>query len=101
MIEEVVNSILQAEDAAKDRISDAEEQAGEIVALAETEAAAFKKQQAAENKKLFAEAMKRADELAESKAEKRLAELNAESDKQALQYEKNIDKAVKIIIEAD
>jgi len=101
VIEEVVNSILQAEDAAKDRISDAEEQAGEIVALAETEAAAFKKQQAAENKKLFAEAMKRADELAESKAEKRLAELNAESDKQALQYEKNIDKAVKIIIEAD
>ncbi len=101
MIEEVVNSILQAEDVAKDRIEEAETKAGEIVALAETEVAAFKKEQAAENKKLFAEAMKRADELAESKAEKRLAELNAESDKQASQYEKNIGKAVKIIIEAD
>lgn len=100
MIEEVVNSILEAEDVAKRRIAEAEAKANEIVANAEVEAAAYKKQQAAELKKQFAQSMKQADELAEQKAAERLAELNLEADKQTAVYAKNTDKAVKIIIEA-
>lgn len=101
MIEEVINSILDAEDVAKRRVEEAEAKAAEIVANAEAETAAYKKQQAAANKDNFAEAMKQADRLAEQEAAKRLAELNAETDKLTANYVKNIDKAVKIIIEAD
>lgn len=100
MIEEVVNSILEAEDVAKRRIADAEAKANDIVAAAEIEVAAYKKQLAYDNKKAFAEALKQADELAGIKAQERLAELNAQTDKQTAAYSKNIDKAVKLIIEA-
>ena len=101
MIEEVVNSILEAEDVAKRRIAEAEAKANEIIAAAEIEVAAYKKQQSADNKKAFADKMKAADELAESKAAARLAELNAETDKQTAVYAKKTDKAVKIIVEAN
>lgn len=100
MIEEVINSILDAEDVAKRRVDEAEIKASEIVAQAETEVALYKKQQASANKSTFTEAIKQADKLAENKAAERLAELNAQTDKQMEQYVKNIDKAVKIIIEA-
>lgn len=100
MIEEVVNSILEAEDVAKRRIAEAEVKANEIVAAAEIEVAAYKKQQASDNKKSFAESLKQADELADKKAQARLDELKAQTDKQTSAYSKNIDKAVKLIIEA-
>ena len=101
MIEEVVNSILDAEDVAKHRIAEAEAKAGDIVAAAEAEASAYKKAQAAENKITFADKMKAADSLAEQKAAERLAELNKKTDEQVSAYSKNVDKAVKIIIEAN
>ena len=101
MIEEVINSILDAEDVAKRRVEEAEQKAAEIVANAEAEVAAYKKQQATENKPDFSAALKQADALAETKAAERLAELNARTDKQTANYVKNIDKAVKIIIEAN
>lgn len=101
MIEEVVNSILEAEDVAKRRIEQAEAQAAEIVSNAEQDASAYKKQQATLSKKQFADKMKTADELSEQKASARLAELNAETDKQISTYAKNVDKAVKIILEAN
>ena len=101
MIEEVVNSILEAEDEAKRRIAEAESKAAEIVANAEQEALSFKKNEAANNKKLYAEQMKNADELAEQQASKRLAELNAVADKESGKYAQNVNKAVKIIIEAN
>lgn len=100
MIEEVVNSILEAEDVAKRRVAEAEAKANEIVAAAEVAVATYKKQVVSDNKKSFAEQMKQADELADTKASERLAELNAQTDKQTAAYSKNIDKAVKIIIEA-
>ena len=99
MIEEVVNSILEAEDVAKRRIAEAEAKAAEIEA--EAEVSALKKQQAAFAKRDFAEQIKKAEELADDKAAKRLAELNGEADRQTADYAKNIDKAVKIIIEAN
>lgn len=100
MIETVVNSILEAEDEAKRRIEQAQARASEIVAAAEAEAATYKKKEAQDNKKFFAELLQKADEAAESKARERLAELNAETDKELVKCAKNTDKAVKIIIEA-
>lgn len=101
MIEEVINSILDAEDVAKRRVQEAEAKAVEILAQAEAEVSAYKKQQASENKTLFAEQMKQAEAVAEAKSNERLAELNQHTDKQTANYVKNIDKAVKIIIEAN
>ena len=99
MIEEVVNSILEAEDLAKKRVAEAERKAGEIVSSAEIEAALRKKQAVAANKKAYAEAMKQADEQAAVQANERLAELNSSSDREIAAYSKNIDKAVQIIME--
>ncbi len=99
MIEEVVNSILEAEDLAKKRVAEAERKAGEIVASAEIEAELRKKQAVAANKKAYAEAMKQADEQAAVQANERLAELNSASDSEIAAYSKNIDKAVQIIME--
>lgn len=101
MIEEVVNSILEAEDVAKRRIEEAQAKANEIVAAAEVKAAEFKKQQTLENKQRFAAAVKQADEQASERASSRLAELNKQTDGEISTYAKNIDKAVKIILEAN
>lgn len=101
MIEEVINSILDAEDAAKRRVEEAEAKAAEIVAQAEAEISSYKKQQAALNKAAFADAVKQADKLAEQKASERLAQLNADTDKETAKYVKNVDKAVKLIVEAN
>lgn len=100
MIEEVINSILDAEDVAKRRVAEAENKANEIVASAEAEASAYKKQKALSNKEYFAQAMRQADILADKRAEERLAELNGQTDEQVSLYAKNVDKAVKLIIEA-
>jgi len=99
MIEEVVNSILEAEDVAKKRISEAEQKAAEIVSAAEIEAEQNKKQAVAENKTAFLERMKEADKKAEQQAAKRLAELNSQSDAEIAAFAKNTEKAVKIILE--
>ncbi|MCM1195338.1 MAG: hypothetical protein NC099_04975 [Corallococcus sp.] len=101
MIEEVVNSILEAEDVAKKRIAEAEQKASEIVAAAEIEAEQLKKQAAKNNKALFAEKTAEADKYSEEQANNRLKELNSATDKEIAVYRKNIDKAVKVIIEAE
>ena len=79
----------------------AEAKAAEIVAQAEAEISSYKKQQAALNKAAFADAVKQADKLAEQKASERLAQLNADTDKETAKYVKNVDKAVKLIVEAN
>ena len=101
MIEEIVSSILDAEDVAKRRVEEAEAKANEIVARAEAEIAAYKKSEAVSNKAAFAEAMRQADKLAEDRANERLTELNAQADRETANYAKNVDKAVRIIIEAE
>ena len=99
MIEEVVNSILEAEDVAKKRIAEAEQRAAEIVSAAEIESEQNKKQASLQNKAVFAPQMKESEAAAERKAAARLAELNAETDKEIAAYAKNTDKAVKLILE--
>lgn len=100
MIEEVVNSILEAEDAAKNRIAEAEKQAGEIIAAAEVNAEKKRKEITAHNKALFAEKIKESELTARQEADKRLDALKKEADAQINGYAKNVDKAVKIILES-
>ena len=99
MIEEVVNSILEAEDEAKNRIENAERQAGEIVSNAEAEADKLKKQAAASNKEYLNKKLSAADEQALQEARKTLEELTAKADEEMSDLEKRIANTAKIILE--
>ena len=99
MIEEVVNSILEAEDVAQKRIEAAKQTANDIVSAAETEADNFKKQTSARNKDTFVEGMRRVEQQATENADSTRKEMNAQADAEMAKYEKNVDKAVKIILE--
>lgn len=99
MIEQTVNSIIEAEDEAKRRIAAAEVKAAEILNEGELAAEAMRKQDAADNKKIVAQANAAADKLAADKAAEYLAEANAAADSEATAYAANVDKAVKIILE--
>lgn len=100
MIEEVVNSILEAEDVAKQRVADAEAKASEIVAAAEAEADGIKKQASLNNKEYLNAKLAEADAEAERIAQELLAELNAKTDAEISELEKGIPDAVKIILES-
>ena len=100
MIEEVVNSILEAEDVAKRRVEAAEVKAGEIVAQAEMQAEALKKRAAQSNKEYQAKSLAQADAEAERKAAELLAELNAKTDSELTVLDKRTSKAVKVILES-
>ena len=100
MIEEVVNSILEAEDVAKRRVEDAEARASEIVAQAEIQAEALKKKAAQNNKEFQAKILSDADAEAERKARELLTELNAKTDGEMTEIEKRIAKTVKVILES-
>lgn len=99
MIEEVVNSILEAEDVAQKKIAEAKQEANSIVTFAETEADKFKKQSSSNNKAIFAEKSRQIDVKARDGANQVLANLNAQTDKEMANYQKNVDAAVKIILE--
>lgn len=99
MIEEVVNSIIEAEDAAAQKIADAKNRANDIIADAEIRTAEFRKQKSAENKAIFAGKSKEIQLNAEKKSAEELSELNVLADKEVADYEKNVDAAVKIILE--
>ncbi len=99
MIEEVVNSILEAEDLAEQKVAEAKAQANDIVATAETNADLLKKQRSQENKAYFVATCKKIDDECNEQAQKCLDELNAQTDAEISAYEKNVDKAVKIILE--
>ena len=99
MIEEVVNSILEAEDVAQKRIDAAKLTADDIVSAAEQEADNFKKQTSASNKENFAAGVRDIEQQSTQNADRMLKELNAQADKEMEKYEKNVDKAVKIIFE--
>ena len=99
MIEEVVNSILEAEDEAKKRVENAEREAGEIVAKAEIEADRLKKSAAINNKAYLNEKLADADEEAAKEARRILTELNAKTDSEMSEVEKRIANTAKIILE--
>lgn len=100
MIEQTVNSILEAEDEAKRRISEAENKAAEVLNNGELAVEALRKQAAADNKAFVAEAQAAADKLAAEKAAEYLAKQNAAADAENKTYAVNVDKAVKTILES-
>lgn len=100
MIEEVVNSILQAEDTAKQRIQQAENKAAEIINAAEIAAEQIKKQAVADNKAFVAEQGKAIDDEVKAQAEAFLQQRSAEVDNEIKHYQRNVDKAVKLILES-
>ena len=99
MIEEVVNSILQAEDVAKERVAEAEARASQIVALADIQAEENAKAAAAENKRHYQQVIADAEQSASEQSEELLSRLNAESDKEIEKFRANKQKAVNIILE--
>lgn len=99
MIEQTVNSILEAEDEAKRRIADAEQRAAQIVNDGEIAAEAVRKTAAEQNKAYFAQQSAAIDVDAAAQAAAELARLNAESDTENKAYQANVDKAVQIILE--
>ncbi len=100
MIEQTVNSILEAEDEAKRRIVEAESKAAEVLNNGELAVEAIRKQAAADNKAFVAEAQAAADKLAAEKAAEYLAKQNAAADAENKTYAVNVDKAVKTILES-
>lgn len=100
MIEQTVNSILEAEDEAKRRIAEAESKAAEVLNNGELAVEALRKQAAADNKAFVAEAQAAADKLAAEKAAQYLAKQNAAADAENKTYAVNVDKAVKTILES-
>lgn len=100
MIEQTVNSILEAEDEAKRRIAEAESKAAEVLNNGELAVEALRKQAAADNKTFVAEAQAAADKLAAEKAAEYLAKQNAAADAENKTYAVNVDKAVKTILES-
>lgn len=100
MIEQTVNSILEAEDEAKRRIVEAESKAAEVLNNGELAVEALRKQAAADNKAFVAEAQAAADKLAAEKAAEYLAKQNAAADAENKTYAVNVDKAVKTILES-
>ncbi len=100
MIEEVVNSILQAEDAAKEKIADAEKRASQIVSFADLQAEEKQREASLEIKAHYKKVIADAEKIAEEQSAELLARLNEESDKEAENYRKNTQKAVKIILES-
>lgn len=100
MIEQTVNSILEAEDEAKRRIAEAESKAAEVLNNGELAVEALRKQAAADNKAFVAEAQAAADKLAAEKAAEYLAKQNAAADAETKTYAVNVDRAVKTILES-
>lgn len=100
MIEQTVNSILEAEDEAKRHIAEAESKAAEVLNNGELAVEALRKQAAADNKAFVAEAQAAADKLAAEKAAEYLAKQNAAADAENKTYAVNVDKAVKTILES-
>ncbi|MCH5156458.1 MAG: hypothetical protein J1G02_01110 [Clostridiales bacterium] len=100
MIEEVVNSILEAEDVAKRRVADAEVKAGEIIAQAEMQAESMKRNATQSNKEYQAQRLSQADAQAEKEADKLLDELKAKTDSELSVLEKRVEKTVKVILES-
>ena len=99
MIEEVVTSIVEAEETAKSRVATAEEQASQTVIDAEKLAETNLKKASEENKAYQLEQISKAEAVANDKAKQALTEANAQTDVEMAKYQANVEKAVSAILE--
>ena len=99
MIEEVVTSILDAEDKAKAMVAAAEENATQVVVDAEKLAESKLKQASEDNKAYQVAQVSKAEADASAQASVALAQAKAETDEEMTKYVANVDKAVSAILE--
>ena len=100
MIEEVVNSIIEAEDEAKRRVASAEKEAAEIISAAEAEAERIHKEAAASSKEYMISQLAMADKDSAERAQKLFSERKMKTDEEIASLRKNTDEAVKLILES-
>ncbi len=98
MIDEVVRSIIDAEDEAKRRVTEAEQKAAQIVAEAEQRAEEIRRSASDKGKARFQAEMAQAEADAAQLAAERLRKLNEQTDKETAALEQNTDGAVKLIL---
>lgn len=99
MIEQVVNSIIEAEDAAKKVVNEAESQATQIITASELKASKITKDAHQSNKDYFSDRMTNIDGETTSKVSTYIEKEQKVVDKEMLTYSDNVDKAVKYILE--
>ena len=100
MIEEVVKSILEAEDKAEKMVEQARVQAGQTAADAAAACDRIRTEGSAKVKARVAEEYRLAAQAAEKAARQEEEKLAAEVDRQCGEYAKNVDAAVKIVLES-
>ncbi|MCM1043573.1 MAG: hypothetical protein NC350_05140 [Corallococcus sp.] len=99
MIEEVVNSILDAEDEAKRKIALSEQMAEKAVEAAEKLAESKLAKAAEQNKARWTEALADAELQSSQRAASELAALNAQTDDEIKLYGANLSSAVDAVME--
>lgn len=99
MVEDVVNSIIEAEDKAKQKIAQAEEQATKIVEEAEKLADTYQHRNVASNRQKVVEFNAKSQEKANQKAEEQLNKERNKVDESLKENEKRLPDAIKYILE--
>lgn len=99
MVEDVVNSIIEAEDKAKQKIALAEEQAAKIVEEAEKLAETYQHRNIAIYRQKVQTNNAKAIETANKKAEEQLQKLRTEVDESLKDNVERLPQAVKLILE--
>lgn len=100
MIEEVIDSILKAEDEAKRRVEEARGRAAETVAHAETEAENIRRAAREDNKRYQQQRLAESDERVAQEVRLLQEQRNAQTDEEISKLRQNVDGAVKFILES-
>lgn len=100
MVEEVVGNIIEAEDKAEKIKKEAKETAKQLIFDAQKASDARRAQAVKDARASMTEANKRAAEKANRAYEEVMARGEAEAEKTSKVYEKNMEKAVKAVIDA-
>ncbi|MEG1706264.1 MAG: hypothetical protein RR086_02125 [Clostridia bacterium] len=99
MIEEVINSIIEAEDVSAKKIEEATEHASDIRNNANNEADKLLRDATLELKKLSLKLTEEADKSADIKAKECYISETAKADEVIKKYARNVNLAVKYVVE--
>lgn len=99
MVQEVVNSIIEAEDKAKEMVGKAQSEANNIVANAETQADKMLHDALKANKEYQRKELQTAQDKADQQADKQLKADCQAIDESLGDYQGKVDSAVKLVME--
>jgi vacuolar-type H+-ATPase subunit H len=100
MVEEIVNNIIEAEDAADKKVKAAKEQAKEIVSSAQRDSEVRRAACMQECKAIAETARKANEKAAQKKYDEVLADGKAQAAEKSKEYDKNMEKAVNSVLSA-